>query len=324
MAITDRRIAIKPYEYPHLLQYRDAIRHSYWVHTEFTLSGDVQDWYTRVDECDRELLKRTMLAISQIEVEVKTFWARIYDRLPKPEIAEVGMTFAESEVRHANAYSHLLDLLHLNDAFLRLVQEPVFAERIAYLEAAKQGIRQQSIRDFVFSLMLFSSFVEHISLFGQFLILMAYNKHGNLFKGISNIVEATSKEEQIHGMFGIELVRIFRQEFPEYFDRAMEEAVYEMTHKAYCAEKQLLGWLFERGDTRVITYAQVDEFLKSRFNRSLEYLGYLPLFEVDQELLETTRWFDDEVITTKENDFFNKRSVNYNKKVVAYTADNLF
>lgn len=324
MAITDRRIAIKPYEYPHLLEYRDAIRHSYWVHTEFTLSGDVQDWHTRVDLRDRELLKRTMLAISQIEVNVKTFWARIYDRLPKPEIAEVGMTFAESEVRHSNAYSHLLDLLHLNDEFQRLIEEPVFAERIAYLESAQQGIRQQSIRDFVFSLMLFSSFVEHISLFGQFLILMSYNKHESLFKGISNIVEATSKEEQIHGMFGIELVRIFREEFPEYFDEAMEDAIYQATRRAYHAERRLLDWLFEFGDTRVITYAQTNEFLKNRFNRSLEYLGYLPIFTVDESLLESTRWFDDEVITTKENDFFNKRSVNYNKKAAAYTADNLF
>ena len=30
---------------------------------------------------------------------------------------------------------------------------------------------------------------------------MAFNKHKNMLKGVSNVVEATSKEEQIHGDF---------------------------------------------------------------------------------------------------------------------------
>ena len=52
-----------------------------------------------------------MLAISQIEVAVKSFWGDLYHRIPKPEIGSVGSTFAESEVRHADAYSHLLEIL---------------------------------------------------------------------------------------------------------------------------------------------------------------------------------------------------------------------
>ena len=39
---------------------------------------------------------------------------------------------------------------------------------------------------------------------------MAFNKHKNMLKGISNVVEATSKEEQIHGDFGIDLIKIIK------------------------------------------------------------------------------------------------------------------
>jgi hypothetical protein len=42
MALFEKRVHLKPYEYPDLLKFRDAIRHSYWLHTEFSLSGDVQ------------------------------------------------------------------------------------------------------------------------------------------------------------------------------------------------------------------------------------------------------------------------------------------
>jgi ribonucleoside-diphosphate reductase beta chain len=74
MALFEKRVHLKPYEYPDLLKFRDAIRHSYWLHTEFSLSGDVQDWYARTEPHERNALKNTMLAISQIEVSVKTFW----------------------------------------------------------------------------------------------------------------------------------------------------------------------------------------------------------------------------------------------------------
>ena len=35
--IFEKRINLKPYEYPQLNDYVDAIRHSYWIHTEFNL-----------------------------------------------------------------------------------------------------------------------------------------------------------------------------------------------------------------------------------------------------------------------------------------------
>ena len=97
------RVNILPYEYPQLLDYKDAIRHSYWIDTEFNFTEDISDFKVKINEQEREVIKRTMLAIAQIEVNVKTFWAKMYDRMPISEIGAVGMTFAESEVRHADA-----------------------------------------------------------------------------------------------------------------------------------------------------------------------------------------------------------------------------
>ena len=119
--IFSKRTNLKPYEYPNLNEYVDAIRHSYWVHTEFNFTSDIQDFKVHLTEQERTALERAMLAISQIEVSVKTFWGDIYKRMPKPEIGSVGATFAESEVRHADAYSHLIQLLGLNREFENLL-----------------------------------------------------------------------------------------------------------------------------------------------------------------------------------------------------------
>jgi ribonucleoside-diphosphate reductase beta chain len=115
--IFSKRVNLKPYDYPELIEYVDAIRHSYWVHTEFNFTSDIQDFKVHLNEKEQSAVQRAMLAISQIEIAVKTFWGDLYKRMPKPEIGSVGATFAESEVRHADAYSHLIQLLGLNNEF---------------------------------------------------------------------------------------------------------------------------------------------------------------------------------------------------------------
>ena len=49
-----------------------------------------------------------------------------------------------------------------------------------------------------------------------------------------------------------------------------------------------------------------------------------PIFQVDKKILESTEWFDIEILGTKEGDFFYKKSVDYNKKSKSITEDDLF
>src|SRR5690606_33666490 len=156
---------------------------------------------------------------------VKTFWGDIFKKLPKPEIGAVGYTFAESEVRHHDAYSHLLEILGLNKEFEGIRDIPVIHNRIQYLEKALLTAKSEDDKEYTRSILLFSLFIEHVSLFSQFLIIMSFNKHRNIFKGISNAVEATSKEEQIHGLFGIDVINIIKEEHPEWFDEEFIEDI---------------------------------------------------------------------------------------------------
>lgn len=322
--IFKKRINLKPYEYPQLAEYSDAVRHSYWIHTEFNFVSDIQDFKVHVTEQEKNVIKNTMLAIAQIEVAVKTFWGDIYKKMPKPEIGAVGFTFAESEVRHMDAYSHLLEILGLNDEFETIKSIPVLMDRVNYLEKSLKHARSEDNREYTQSILLFSLFIEHVSLFSQFLIIMSFNKYKNLFKGISNAVEATSKEEQIHGLFGIDLIKIIKSENPSWFDEKFEQGVIKLCHEAYEAEKKVVAWIFEQGELDFMPQDVVLEFIKKRFNNSLESIGISKIFTTDDKLLEKSEWFYDEVIATKHGDFFNKKSINYNKKSKSITSDDLF
>lgn len=323
-SIFKSRLNLKPYEYPELLEYVDAIRHSYWVHTEFSFTSDIQDFKVNVNESERNALQNCMLAIAQIEVSVKTFWGDVYKKLPKPEVGSVGQTFAESEVRHMDAYSHLLEILGLNGDFERIKHIPVMNKRVNYLQDALKNSKSEDPEEYSHSILLFSVFIEHVSLFSQFLIIMAFNKHKNIFKGISNVVEATSKEEQIHGLFGIELIKIIQEEHPTWFDDEHNTMVKKACIKAYEAEMDIVHWIFEEGEIDFLPIATINEFIKNRFNKSLEAIGLEKVFEIDEEILSETDWFDDEIMSTKHGDFFVKRSVNYNKRSKSITSDDLF
>ncbi len=322
--IFKKRVNLKPYEYPELYEYVEAIRHSYWIHTEFSFTSDVNDYKVNATTVEQSALKNAMLAIAQVEVAVKTFWGKIYDKMPKPEIDAVGATFAESEVRHMDAYSHLLELLGLNYEFTKIRDIPALHQRVSYLDRTTALARTEDNRQYLQSVLLFSLFIEHVSLFSQFLIIMSFNKHKNLFKGMSNAVEATSKEEQIHGLFGIEIINLVRTERPEWFDEEFRTQVEAACREAYESESVVVDWILEAGELDFLSKAEIKEFIKNRFNNSLVAIGYEKIFDTDEKLLENTEWFDNEVIATKHVDFFDKRSINYNKRQQSVTADDLF
>mgnify|MGYP001241813234 CR=1 FL=1 len=318
------RLNLKPYEYPQLAEYKEAIQHSYWLHTEFNYTSDIHDFKVNVNDAERNAIKNSMLAIAQVEVAVKTFWGDLYKRIPKPEIGAVGFTFAESEVRHHDAYAHLLEVLGMNNEYEDIKNIPELMQRVNYLNKSTVLARTEDNRDYTLSILLFSLFIEHVSLFSQFLIIMSFNKYRNIFKGMSNAIEATSKEEQIHGLFGIELINIIRKEHPEWFDDEMESLVISASREAFESESVVIDWIYEKGDLDFLPKKTVKEFVKNRLNNSLESIGYDRIFEVDEAIVETTDWFDDEVTATKHVDFFVKRSINYSKRTRSITGDDLF
>ena len=324
MGIFDKRINILPYQYPELLAYKDAIRHSYWLESEYNFTTDINDYRVKISDVEREVIKKTMLAIAQIEVNVKTFWADMYKRMPICEIGDVGMTFAESEIRHKDAYAKLLTILGLQEEFEHVIEVPAIKDRINYLSKYLDGTRSKDDKMYTKSVLLFSLFIEHVSLFSQFLIMMSFNKEKNLFKGISNVVEATSKEEDVHGNFGVEIINIIKKEYSEWFDDEFDEVIYSACDKAYKAECKVLDWIFDNGELEFLSKNTIKEFIKNRFNSSLIKINMNPYFTVDLDELNKTHWFDVELTTTKEGDFFYKKQIDYSKKQQSITADDLF
>jgi len=322
--IFEKRVTFKPFEYPEVTEYKNAISHSYWLVSEWNFIGDIQDFNVKLNDVEKSILKNAMLAISQIEISVKKFWTKLGERFPKAEFDQVGVTFGESEVRHSDAYSHLLEVLGLNNEFDQLLQNPVIQGRVDYLTKYLKGASDNSDENYTLTLTLFSIFIENVSLFSQFLIIKSFNKHMNCLKDIDNVVQATQLEENIHALLGVYIIKIIQKEFPDWFNEEFYNKLYRACKKAYEAESKIIDWIFEAGELSFLPKENVKEYIKHRFNASLEMVGGKKVFDVDSSKLSELKWFEDEIHAEVNTDFFHKKPVTYSKNVKPTTAEDLF
>lgn len=321
--IFEKRDSIKPYEYPKLTQFTKAIHESFWTPDHFTYDRDVADYRVDLTDIERDILKKSMLAIGVVENKVKTFWARIDMRLPKTEIANVGHTFAGNEVIHQETYEKLLGLLGLEDEFSKIHEVPCMKGRIEYLSKYLNGVHSRSNKDFTKSLILFTLLVENASLFSQFLVVSSFKKYKNLLSNFNTVISATAREENLHAKFGEELIKIIRKENPDWFDDEMEKKIRRNVQKAYKAEVDVLNWIFEKGELEFIPKNSIEEYLKYRLNKSLNQIGYSNEFELDEKLLVFSNYLDVQLTATTSFDFFAEKSTDYSQNA-SFDEDNIW
>jgi len=311
------RSEYRPYEYPKLAEYVQAINHSYWLFTHYNYLPDVQDIKVRMPKNKAETAIRCILAISQVEVSVKKFWANIGNFFPKPEIEEVAATFADSEVRHAQAYSNLLQIMGLNDRFAGLKDIPAIQERIKYLQEA--NTRPIDNEDFFKNVILFSMFIENVSLFSQFYILLKMFKENKYLKGTSNAILATSKEEVIHANFGFDLINTIKKERPEWWTAELQQSILTESEKAIKAEFKVVDWIC--GDDLELA-DEVNDFVMRRMKESLDAIGVENDFPTNSD--DRFDWFYVLTESRAAVDFFDGKDPSYTKGDKPVTADDLF
>ncbi|MBX3242358.1 MAG: ribonucleotide-diphosphate reductase subunit beta [Chitinophagaceae bacterium] len=324
MGLFEKRINYKPFEYPEVLKFTEAINKSFWVHSEVDFTADTQDFHSHLTPEERNAVKRALLAIAQIEVAVKSFWGNLYNHLPKPELNGLGSTFAECEFRHSEAYSRLVEVLGYNDEFQKLVEVPIIKERIQYLSSVLSNLKSADKKEYSIALILFTILIENVSLFSQFAIILSFTRFKGWMKNVSNIIAWTSVDEQIHANAGIYLINKIKDEYPEVLDGDTLSRITDMVRQSVEIEERILDWIFEAGDIDLLQKEDLINFIKFRVDESLNKIGMPSQYFVSSEQYRPMKWFEEEVFANSLDDFFAKRPVDYTKHDKSITADDLF
>ncbi len=313
--IFKKRINYKPFEYPQIMDFVKAINNTFWVHEELNFTADVQDFHSELTDKDKEVVKRALLGVAQLEVSVNTFWSRLYSYFPKPEFNIVGATFAESEARHAEAYSRLMEVLGLNEEFEKIIEYPAFQKKLNTIDEA------MDCQSSVFTKMLFFTVVvEGVTLFGQFANILSFTRFKGIMKNIANIVQWTAQDENCHINFGITVVKELIKEGHTVDERSLKKSIEEYLE----VELEFMDWVYENGTTDFFDKEDMKNFMKYRIDDSLAKIGFKKLYNITSEQYAKMEWFDEEIYANTLDDFFAKRPVDYTKKDKSITEDDLF
>lgn len=323
LTIFDEQISRKPDRYPWADKYCNAMWDGHWTVKKFSFASDIQDFKVTLTAPERQMIVRALSAVGQIEVSVKTFWAKLGDNLPHPSIRDLGYVMANVEVIHGKAYEKLLEVLGLEQVFEENLKLDFIAGRVKYLQKHTHRYYKDSKKQFIYALILFTLFVENVSLFSQFYVINYFSRKG-LLKDTINQTAYTIKEEDLHAKVGVELIKTIRSEYPELFDKELEEKVLHEAGETFKAESHFIKWMIGEFSDEDLTVEVVEEFVKKRLNESLESVGYPKLFEIDQEKIEKTMWFYISLRGNGKTDFFSGDPVDYAKSNQSFEIEDLF
>jgi len=323
MTIFDEQISRKPDRYPWVQDFISAMHEGFWTHKEFSFSSDVQDFKVNLDQQEKEIIIRTLSAIGQIEVAVKKFWAKLGDNLPHPTLTDLGYVMAGVEVIHNNAYQRLLEVLGMEDIFEQNLKLDVVSGRVNYLRKYTHRFYKDSKKQYVYALILFTLFIENVSLFSQFYIILWFGRYRNVLKDTTQQVTYTKNEELLHARVGMKLVNVIRQECPELFDEELEQRILHEAAEAFKQESKIIDWIIGDFSAQRINGAILKEYVKGRINDSLKEIGFKSLFTIDKTIARDYEWMDEEVLANNAVDFFYQRPVDYAKKNKTFELEDL-
>jgi ribonucleoside-diphosphate reductase beta chain len=322
--IFEEQISRKPNLYPWTEQFIEAMHNGFWTDKEFSFKADVQQFKTELTDQEREIIVRTLSAIGQIEVAVKTFWAKLGENLPHPSLQDLGYVMANIEVIHNSAYERLISVLDLEDVFDENLKLEWIQGRVKYLKKYTHKFYKDSKKQYLYALILFTLFVENVSLFSQFYIINWFARFKNVLKDTDQQVKYTRNEENIHALVGIKIINTIREEHPELFDEDLQERILHEAEEAFKSESKIVDWMVNGIDEDGLSADILKEFIKNRINESLSQINFPKVFKIDENLISCTTWFDEELLGNNMTDFFHSRPVEYSKKNQSFSEDDLF
>ncbi|NBT86375.1 MAG: ribonucleotide reductase, partial [Alphaproteobacteria bacterium] len=272
--IFDEQIARKPNHFPWTDLYVESIQNGFWTHREFNFKSDIQQFKVNLTDQEREIIIRTLSAIGQIEIAVKTFWGKLGENLRFPCFADLGYTMAHTEVIHNNAYERLIEVLGLSDVFEENLKLDWIQGRVNYLRKYTHKFYKDSKKHYLYAIILFTLFVENVSLFSQFYVVNWFARFKNVLKDTDQQVKYTRNEENLHALIGIKIINTIREDYPELFDEELEEKVRQEAQEAYKAEAKIVDWMVNGIQEEGLTAPILKEFIKNRINESLKQIGF--------------------------------------------------
>jgi ribonucleoside-diphosphate reductase beta chain len=303
------RSVFKPFEYPHFFEFFRQQNQAHWLPTEVPMESDISDYRFRLSAEESALVTQILRFFTQSDIEVNdNYNTRLIPRFPKPEIKMMLSAFAAMESVHVWAYSYLNDSLGLPESdYSAFLGYRAMRDKYDYF----RRFPTDSAEDLLLNLGVFGGFVEGVSLFSSFAILMNFPRLGKM-KGVGQIVTWSIRDETLHSNGVCRLFRDLMHENPSLWTPSMRARLTEACREMVALEDAFVDTCFSMGPVPGLSPADVKQYVRYTADKKLLDLRLDKLFHAPNPL----GWLDVMVNAKEHANFFENRATEYAKGAV--------
>jgi ribonucleoside-diphosphate reductase beta chain len=318
MSLLESRLAYKPFEQAWCYEAWLTQQRIHWLGEEIPLHEDVKDWHKALTDGERNLLTQIFRFFTQADVEVNNCYMKHYSQVFKPtEVLMMLSAFSNTETIHIAAYSHLLDTIGIPEieyqAFLTYKE---MRDKFDYM----QGFNVNSKHDIAKTMAVFGGFTEGLQLFASFAILLNFPRFGKM-KGMSQIISYSLRDETLHCLSIIRLLRTFISENPEVWTKRLMEEIYDACRIIVGHEDAFIDLAFEQGPVQGLSADEIKAYIRYIADRRLGQMGLSPIYHIERNPLP---WLDEVMNAPEHTNFFENKATEYSRASTEGTWEEAF
>jgi ribonucleoside-diphosphate reductase beta chain len=301
--------AYKPFRYEYGYQIWERQQQAHWLHTEVSLSSDIQDWETKLNKAEKNLTSRIFPLFVQNDVLVNNVYMSQYGKIFKPVELQLAISaIIGMESIHEVAYSHLLTELGFSDEQYSEFME--FKEMMDKYNFTA-GFRMDTLMGIAVAMLVFGAFTEGLQLFASFAILFNFSRFNKL-KGMGQIVSFSVKDESLHVQFVAKLFESLMLEYGHLLDkRVLIERATEACKTIVQGEHKFIDLAFEMGPVEGMTAQDTKDYICHTADMRLEQFGLPKIYNIETNPFED--WIMSMMGGVEHAAFFETRATAYSR-----------
>lgn len=308
--ILEERKVYKPFSHPQFFEIYKKHEQSIWFPTEVPMADDLGDFNGKLTVDEKNLINNILRFFTQGDIEVNNNYnTHLVNKFKIPEVSMMLSSFAARESIHVWAYSQLNDALGIPDSEYNMFLE---YEEMKNKHVFMNSFKVDTIESLLENMAIFGGFIEGVSLFASFAILMNFPRR-NLLKNVGQIVSWSVLDEDQHSIGVCKLFRTILDEYPEYQDQSLESKIKDAAQQVVELEDKFIELCYGSGSIEGLTQESLKQYIRYMTNIRLAQLGYKGIYGIESNPLP---WMVSMIYGKEHANFFESRATEYAKGAI--------
>lgn len=256
---TELDLTLRPMKYPQFFQmYRDSLK-NIWTTDELDFSVDFEHLRDRISPKEAHLIKRLVAFWATADnIVAHNLVLNFYKHVNSPEYRMFLGKQLFDEMLHVETYlllvdNYIPDINERKEAFDAYKNVPSVQAKADFCFKYMDSINEldkldteEKRKQFVMNLICFAACVEGLFFFGSFSYVYFLRSKG-LLPGLATATNWIFRDESMHIDGAMAAVAAIKGDYPELFDKKLEEDVYQMLAEAIEVELKFCEDALEMG-----------------------------------------------------------------------------